>query len=152
MKQLRVAPTVLFLITFALGFILLWIHPWQLTLYIKSQLVQVIGITLLLTSLILNTLAYRAFKKAFTPHAPFEEAKVLITNSVFSLSRNPVYLALVLSQCGMAFVFDSVWIVISSLLLIILLQFLVIKEEENMLQELFEKSYEAYKQKTRRWI
>jgi protein-S-isoprenylcysteine O-methyltransferase Ste14 len=118
----------------------------------ESAMVRLTGISLLVCSLILNVLAYREFKKSHTPHAPFMEPKKLIEHGVFSLSRNPVYLALVLSQSGLAFVLDMMWPLFSTGILWILLDVFIVRDEENMLEMTFLNRYKNYKRKTRRWL
>lgn len=152
MKQTKMSPSALFLITFTLGVLLAWIYPWHLASYMNSEVVRWTGVILLIVSLLLNILAYREFKNYVTPHAPFSIPRVLIRNSVFSLSRNPVYLALILSQCGLAFVFDSIWILISTLLLWIVLDISIVRSEEKMLDDIFKHEFEKYKKMTRRWL
>lgn len=138
--------------TFIIGMFISFLKPWHLTLYQDNEVIRLIGVGMLLISLILNTLAYRMFKKHLTPHAPFSIPKVLIQKGVFSLSRNPVYLALVLSQCGLGFVFDNVWLLLSALILLIFLEYLIVPDEEKILERRFKKSYEHYKKDTRRWL
>jgi len=117
-----------------------------------DTVVRLTGIVLLFTSLMINILAYRKFKKFLTPHAPFVKPKVLIQNGVFALSRNPVYLALVLSMCGLAFVFDTFWLFFSAAVLLTVLDTVIIPGEEKILKGAFYKDYEDYKNKTRRWL
>lgn len=152
MKQSKLNPSALFLITFAIGFLLSWIKPWHLTYNMGDTAVRLIGVVILFISLILNTLAYREFNKFLTPHAPFFKPKVLIKNGVFALSRNPVYLALVLSQCGLAFVFNTLWLLISAAVLLIVIDAVIIRGEEKVLKSTFNKDYEYYKKQTRRWL
>jgi len=151
-KQSKPTPSVLFLITFFSGFVLSLIQPWHLTYYMDDTVVRLTGIVLLFTSLMINILAYRKFKKFLTPHAPFVKPKVLIQNGVFALSRNPVYLALVLSMCGLAFVFDTFWLFLSAAVLLTVLDTVIIPGEEKILKGAFYKDYEDYKNKTRRWL
>ncbi len=152
MKYLRFSPSVLFLITLLIGMFLSWVQPWHWTSYLEYVVVQSIGLILLFISLLLNTLAYREFKRYHTPHAPFMQPKVLIQNGVFSVSRHPVYLALVLSECGLAFVFDSVWVLFIAVLLWGLLDIFIVRDEEKILNSTFKKEYIHYKKMTRRWI
>ena len=152
MKKHRFTPSMLFMVTFALGLSISFVHPWHLTLMIDAETMRLLGITILIVSLLLNTFAYRAFKKELTPHAPFTKPKVLIQNGIFAISRNPVYLALVLSQFGLGFVFDTFWLLIFSIALIILLDWLIVREEEKVLERAFAEEYKSYKRKTRRWI
>lgn len=152
MKQSKLTPSALFLITFVSGLVLSWIHPWHFTYYMDDTVVHLTGVAILFTSLMTNILAYRQFKKFITPHAPFVKPKVLIKNGVFALSRNPVYLALVLSECGLAFVFDTIWLLFSTVVLLIVLDIVIIPDEEKVLKGTFNKDYPEYKNKTRRWL
>lgn len=152
MKQSKLSPSAIFLITFGLGLLLSWSYPWHLTLYMNGTVVKWTGVMMLIVSLVVNILAYREFKKSVTPHEPFMKPRVLITNSVFSISRNPVYLALIVSQFGLAFVFDSIWIFISSAMLWIMLDMVIVRPEEKVLETSFKHAYEKYKNKTRRWL
>lgn len=152
MKCLELSPSVLFLLTLSTGLFLSWVYPWRLTLYLENGVIQFIGVVLLLISLILNTLAYREFKNSLTPHAPFMKPKVLIQNGIFTVSRNPVYLALVLSEYGLAFVFDSLWLLVTAFILLIALHYLIVLEEEKVLKGIFKERYERYKGHTRRWF
>jgi len=103
-------------------------------------------------SFILNILAYREFKKSLTPYEPSLRPKVLIKNGVFSISRNPVYFALVLSECGLAFVFDSLWFLFTAVLLWVLLDSVIVPAEEKILNSTFNQEYVNYKKMTRRWL
>ncbi len=152
MKAPKLSPSILFMSTFALGLALSFIQPWHLTLSIDAEIMRMTGISILILSLLLNTLAYREFKKALTPHAPFMKPKVLIKNGVFSLSRNPVYLALVLSEFGLGFVFNTFWLLISAVVLWIVLDIVIVQAEEKVIKRTFNEEYESYKKKTRRWL
>lgn len=152
MKYPELSPSVLFLLTLMTAVFLSWMKPWQLSLYLESETVRSAGVILLFTSLLLNMMAYRLFKKHLTPHAPFTIPAVLIDRGIFSFSRNPVYLALVLSQCGLGFVFDTVWLLFTALILFFTLHYLIVLEEEKVLKRTFKEEYERYKQNTRRWF
>ena len=152
MKQSNLSPSVLFLITLSLGLLLSWVQPWNFTFYLEYKAIRLIGIVLLCTCLILNFLSYRLFKSHFTTHDPFSTPVALIEKGVYALSRNPVYLALVLSQCGLSFIFDTVWIFITSIILFITLDHLIIPNEEKILKRKFKENYVRYKTRTRRWI
>lgn len=152
MKKTKLTPVFMFMITFVSGLILTWFYPYHLSSYIDGSVVRLTGISLLVCSLILNVLAYREFKKSYTPYEPFMEPKKLIENGIFSLSRNPVYLALVLSQAGLAFIFDMMWLILTTLLLWILLDSIIVRDEEKLLEITFLGRYKKYKRKTRRWL
>ena len=152
MKKTRPSPTILFLLTFIVGIFLSYLFPLYLNQYFYDSMTRVLGVLILSFSLIINILAYRKFKRFVTPYEPFTRPKVLIENGIFSVSRNPVYLALVLSQVGLGFIFNSVWILCMSIVLFILLHYLVVLDEERLLKKTFKETYTSYKEHTNRWF
>lgn len=152
MKYPNFSPSAIFLISFGIALLLSWTHPWHVSLFMNDETMRLSGLVILLISFILNTFAYKEFKKSLTPHAPFSTPTVLIHNGIFSFSRNPVYLALVLSQCGLGFVFDSVWLIIASIVLLTVLHYVIIADEEKVLGDTFKERYTDYKKRTRRWL
>lgn len=152
MKRINLTPSSLFLITLIAGLLIGWFHPYSISTHIDRNISSLIGVTLLICSLVFNTLAYHKFKKSLTPHAPFMRPKTLITDGIFSISRNPVYLALLISQVGLAFIFDSIWLLVSTLILWILLDTIIVRQEEKLLEMTFLSYYKSYKKKTRRWF
>jgi len=148
----KLTPSIYFLLTLGMAVVLSWLFPWKISNYVQSETMRYLGIGILLTSFILNILAHRAFKKHLTPNAPFLIPQTLIQNGVFSLTRNPVYVALVLSQMGLACVFNTVWMLLTSVVLLGLLHFFIVQDEEKTLEENFAESYKEYREKTRRWL
>lgn len=148
----RLSPSALFLMTFVVAILLSWYMHWRISTFIDLSLLTPIGVVLLLTSLTLNTLSYRAFKSHKTPYDPFEDPQTLIQNGIFRFSRNPVYLALVLSQLGLAFIFDSIWLLLGSVALFFALDVLIVRKEEITLKYKFNEIYTNYKKTTRRWL
>lgn len=149
---MKFTPVLLFMITFFAALLCELLFCLQISSYISIELMQIFAITFLLISLLINTLAYREFKNHATPHAPFSKPKELITGGIFTLSRNPVYLALVMAEFATAFIFNSFYLLLSSVVLLILLDVLVIRDEEKVLHKAFGVEYELYKRKTGRWI
>ena len=79
-------------------------------------------------------------------------ATSLITDGPYRLSRNPIYLAMVLFYAGFAVVF-SLSITLGLLVpCLALLHYGVISREETYLNRIFGDDYRAYKAKVRRWI
>ena len=92
------------------------------------------------------------FLRAKTPLDPRKMASTLLTGGLFRYSRNPIYLAL----AGGLFAFACILNDAVAVLVIFVFGFLMnqiwIKEEEEVLEEIFKEEYLEYKQKTRRWI
>ena len=132
--------------------ILEWWIPLHFTEFMDYNTVRLIGVMFLFLSLFLNIISYRAFKKFQTPYSPFSTPRVLIQRGIFRFSRNPVYLALIISQLGIGLILNSIWMLISSAFLMILLDRYIITKEEQCLMNHFPEQYKDYKSKTRRWI
>ncbi len=100
----------------------------------------------------LNIIADRDFKKAGTNVKPFEESSTLITSGVFRLSRNPMYLGMVLMLVGEAILLGSLSPYIMVIVFALLMHFVFIIPEEKALEARFGKEYLEYKQNVRQWL
>jgi protein-S-isoprenylcysteine O-methyltransferase Ste14 len=115
--------------------------PWRL-----------IGILPIVMGALINILADQAFHKVGTTVKPFQESTFLITDGIFCISRNPMYLGFVLVLAGIAIFLGTA----SPFLVIPLFAFtmdrIFIKDEERMLSEKFPQDWSDYKHQVRRWI
>lgn len=148
----QITPVILFITTLFLAVGAQLLFEWRVSFYLSFEVLQILGIGFLLMALVINVLAYKQFKKLETPDAPFQTPKQLIVSSVFKVSRNPVYFALLISQVSLAFIFDSIWILLSTLLLGYLLDILIVRDEEKVLLKEFKDEYKSYKKNTNRWL
>ena len=92
------------------------------------------------------------FKKAETAIKPFERSSALVTGGVFRVSRNPIYLAMIVIQIGAAFGFGTLVTFFVPPALAWLLSRKFIKREEAMLSQTFGAEYDRYKSRVRRWL
>jgi protein-S-isoprenylcysteine O-methyltransferase Ste14 len=115
--------------------------PWDL-----------LGLAPLAGGIAINLMADSAFHKAGTTVKPFQESTALITDGVFRLSRNPMYLGFVLVLIGIAVLLGSLtlWIIVP--LFAVLMDRVFISVEERMLQVKFGQAWSEYKAQVRRWI
>ncbi len=93
----------------------------------------------------------RQFAAAKTTVIPRETATVLITDGVYKLSRNPIYLADALILGGLAVIWDVAavfWVV--PFVLVIQQRFIL--GEEAGLRAGFGVQFEDWAKKTRRWL
>src|SRR5271166_1632304 len=100
----------------------------------------------------LNLAADRAFKARGTTVKPFEPSSVLLTDGVFRITRNPMYLGMILILVGVAMLIGSLspFLVVAGFAAIIETRFIPV--EERMLAETFGDAWTAYCRRTRRWI
>ena len=90
-------------------------------------------------------------KTTISPFTPYATA-VLLTEGMYSYSRNPMYFGLLLLIMSATIWFGS-WVgILISLIFIFLLYILQIIPEEDALLEIFGEEYNQYKRKVRRWI
>ena len=149
MKTTKIMPPTLMLITMiamlALHFLLpvAWIIPpfWNLT-----------GLILIASGLMLNLSADKAFHTVHTTVKPFEESSSLVTNGVFRISRNPMYLGFVLILTGVAILLRTLSPYLMIIAFVIILDKTYVRVEERMLTEKFGSSWKRYQSVTRRWL
>ena len=100
----------------------------------------------------INLSADKAFHQARTTVKPFQESTSLVTNGVFRISRNPMYLGFVLILIGIAMLVRSLSPYLVVFVFAIFIDKIYIRTEEYMLTEKFGSKWQAYKAKTRRWL
>ena len=120
--------------------------------WIVPPLWNLLGLVFMVTGVIINLIADKAFHQAGTTVKPFEESSKLVMDGVFQISRNPMYLGFVLILTGTAILLRS----LSPYLIILAFAFSVdrtfIRVEEGMLAKKFGTVWEQYKSRTRRWL
>ena len=116
-------------------------RPWNWT----GLLVLIVGTTM-------TVVGARLFSRRGTTIKPYEESTRLVTDGIFRVSRNPMYLGFTLMLTGLAMLLGTLTPYLAVLAFIVLINEVFIKMEERMLDETFGDEYVAYKQRTRRWI
>ncbi len=110
------------------------------------------GIAIIVLAFLFVVVALLHFHKAKTQVEPWRPTTSIIQQGVFRYSRNPIYLAFCIATIGIGLVSNSWWIVMSTLPLACLLQQLVIRREEDYLENKFGDEYLDYKRRVRRWL
>lgn len=102
--------------------------------------------------LILNFWADHLFRKRRTTVRPFRESNALVQEGPFLLSRNPMYLGMVLAGVGIAMLLGTLspFIIVGVLVWLLTTRF--IQVEEAMLEDKFGDGYRAYRKRVRRWL
>jgi protein-S-isoprenylcysteine O-methyltransferase Ste14 len=92
------------------------------------------------------------FRLRRTPILPFTETTALVNAGPYRLSRNPIYLGLLLLLLGEVVLLGSLgpWLVLPSFWLILRQRFVL--KEEALLRARFGATYEAFCHRVRRWI
>jgi len=111
-----------------------------------------LGALLILTSIPIGVSALRALVRAKTPIDPRKPTTAIVTEGAFRISRNPIYLSLLLLYLGLAALINSLWIVLFALPLVVVLQRGVVEREERYLERRFGERYLGYKSRVGCWI
>ncbi len=110
------------------------------------------GIAVLISGLCLSLIGVNLFRKAGTPVMPFKRSTALVVEGLFGLSRNPMYLGLVIILVGAAILLGSLTPFLVIPVFVFIIQEGYIKYEEEYLEEQFGEVYREYKRKVRRWL
>ncbi len=79
-------------------------------------------------------------------------SKRLITKGFFAVSRNPLYLAELITVLGVAVFVGTPTALVGPLVYFAVINFMVIPYEERNLESIFGQKYADYKKSTRRWL
>lgn len=146
---LKRPPVLFFLCLFAGWYTGLHV-PLRLQLPFAAQIGA--GVVMLVFAASFGLLAGREMVKAKTPIEPGSTPVALVTTGPFRVSRNPLYVTLTTTLFAIGVMLGSLWIVLASVLLLLLLNFVVIPGEEARLVAEFPGEFDAYRKRVRRWL
>jgi protein-S-isoprenylcysteine O-methyltransferase Ste14 len=149
MKTNKIMPPTWLLIAISVMIILHFLLPGG---WVVPKVWNLTGLVFLTAGVMANLMADSAFHKAHTTVKPFEESTVLVTDGVFQLSRNPMYLGFVLILAGIAMLLRTISPYVVILAFVILIDTTYVRVEERILAEKFGTAWEAYQSRTRRWL
>ena len=81
-----------------------------------------------------------------------ESAEQLVTNGIYQLSRNPMYLGATLILLALAVYLRNSMAFVAMPLFMIYLTLFQIRPEERILAEKFGEEFESYRKAVRRWL
>lgn len=83
---------------------------------------------------------------------PWKPTLSIVQDGPFRITRNPMYLQMILVCIGFAIILMNLWILLLTIACGWMLRRFVILPEEAYLEEKFGEEYLAYKRNVRRWI
>jgi len=111
-----------------------------------------IGLGLIIFGFLIVIWPAASFGRVGTPIRPFEESTYLVTNGLYRVTRNPMYLGMVIVLLGVAALLGTA----SPFLLVPIFGWIIqtkfVKFEEALLEETFGDEYIEYKSRVRRWL
>ncbi len=118
----------------------------------RGSWTPVLGIVLIGLALLCMLPALVKFSRTKNTLIPNRPASSLQTGGIYAISRNPMYLGLLLAYLGICLFVGNWWTLLLTPLLILIVQRVVIIKEESYLQRAFGAEYDAYRARVRRWI
>lgn len=112
---------------------------------------NLIGIFIALSGFILMGKTRDLFKKYMTT-VKIEKSNHLIREGVFSKSRNPMYIGMFILILGLSLFSTNVIALVLPIIFLILVRFIFIIKEEQIMLDTFGEEYFEYKRTVRRWI
>jgi len=146
-----IPPPLIYAAIFFLSILMQKIIPIDNSFF-ESQNATIAGIVLIAIALLFILPALIKFVRSKNTLVTIKSATSLQTKGIYSLTRNPMYMGLLILYSGIAMLEGNWWTFIFIPLIIIIVQSYVIRGEENYLQRAFGEEYNAYRKKVRRWI
>ena len=147
----KIPPPILLLIT---GTIMWFVAKSEFAYPISIPYPLALSVSLAAIGIAIASIAARQFSIAKTTINPLspETATSLVDGGIFSVSRNPMYVGLLLVSIGWAVWLASLTNIAVIVLSVVVMTNLQIKPEEDALRKLFVEKYAEYCRNVRRWI
>ena len=98
-----------------------------------------------------GVMSFRRAKTTVSPLKP-ETSAALVSTGVYSFTRNPMYLGMVLALFAWAAYLSSVWSLVGPVFFALYITRFQIVPEERALDRLFGAPFAEYKKRVRRWL
>lgn len=98
-----------------------------------------------------GAMSFRQLGTTLDPIKP-EKASALVTTGIYQVTRNPMYLGLLVVLVAWSIFLSSAWALLGVLGFVLYMTRFQIAEEERVLTRLFGSDYESYKARVRRWL
>lgn len=151
MLKLKIPPAALFI--FFTGLI------WGIDRYVPNTVIDLpfqnwVAIGIFGIGVIIGLLGVLEFIRKSTtvnPHKP-ENTRKLVTSGVYRISRNPMYIGLLVGLLAIVIYQGNVWSLLVLPLFVWYMNEYQIKPEEDIMEEKFGEEFKRYKDSAGRWI
>jgi protein-S-isoprenylcysteine O-methyltransferase Ste14 len=120
--------------------------------FLPGTLAVPLGVPLVAAAIALFSYSVAKFWAAGTPLPARKPTTAIVRTGPYRFSRNPIYLAFSLFQLGIAIWVNSVWLLATLVGAVALVNYVVIRREEQYLERKFGAQYLNYKASVRRWL
>ena len=120
--------------------------------FVPATLARILGVAVFLAGIGFALPAARLMRSAHTTFNPNRATTTLLTTGRFHISRNPIYIGMLLNYAGLAIFFGTLWGLLLIPVVILLMNRWVILPEEEYLTRVFGEAYTTHKSATPRWV
>ena len=127
---------------------------WPLTMPVTDIAAVLFGVgtVLLVATVALAAWAVHVMRRSGQSELPWTPSTSIVRAGPYRFTRNPMYLAMVVSCVAFAFLLQNAWILILTPLCAWLLLVIAIVPEERYLEAKFGDAYLGYQRSVRRWL
>jgi protein-S-isoprenylcysteine O-methyltransferase Ste14 len=147
MKKLYIPPTLIVYCMLIMLGLFFFVPQYNFMLFPYN----LIGLIVSFSGFMFMGKARELFKKHATT-VKIEKSNSLITEGVFSKTRNPMYMGMFTLVLGFSVVSCNIISLILPFVFILLVRIIFIRQEESLMHATFGEEYLAYKKKVRRWF
>ena len=119
--------------------------------YLQTQILTITGLALIHIALVWISIAQFQMSNSWRIGIDEENKTKLVTDGVFSISRNPIFLGMIISVLGLFFIVPNALTFFLTITTYIVIQ-IQIRLEEEFLQKQHAQDYVNYKLKTKRLL
>ncbi len=148
--QIVVRPPLAWLLAVVVGLALNWLVP--LPFVPATVAPDWLGAIVFALALALFAWAIASLIRAGSHLRTSRPTTTIVDSGPYRLSRNPIYLAMVLGLIGLAIGFNSIWLVLTLVPFVLVIHYGVIAREEAYLDRKFGDVYRTYRSRVRRWL
>ena len=149
--ELRIPPPVVGLIVAGGMWIVAHLPPILQLPKLVRLLVAVVLAAIGVAVAIGGVMSFRRAQTTVNPLKP-ETSAALVSTGVYSFTRNPMYLGMVLVLLAWAVYLSSIWSLLGPVVFALYITRFQIVPEERVLDGLFGAPFAAYKKRVRRWL
>jgi protein-S-isoprenylcysteine O-methyltransferase Ste14 len=150
--NVMVFPPVILLSALVLAWALQWLVPLGWIAEFDRGWRFGSGTFFVMAGLLTTSAGRRALLRHGTNINPSLPTTTLVTEGVFGLIRNPLYVGMSAALCGIALIFALDWLLLLILPSCVVLHFAVVRREERYLERKFGEAYRRYKERVPRYL